>query len=547
MIKSFFWSRKWALWAYCGAIVLMFLIYAQVSMSVRMNTWYGGFYDILQHLDQHTYAEFKQKLIDFSWIAVPWTILAVITNYLTRRYSLWWREAITFNFIPRWRNVVREIEGASQRIQEDPYRYAKIIESLGLQVARAIMTLVAFLPILWSFSKAGIVVPLAGTAGGQFAWFLLLGSFAVYLSDKIMRVRFTIGFRSLANIVLNPAIFSWLKKSLPELTVVLIVVIAALWEANIYRGWIGWILLSGFLLLCLIRSRFPCLWARGQEIVWSTALTTVLVFIQIRVVTISFWRLVEKPVLKTLWWLDVNAPELTTVAIVVVAALWESGVYRGAAGWILCIAFVIGFITPVIDKNRPHGRWVSFWFLRMIIYSLALVVSWVISNSLNTGLPSFVWVAIFVSFGGTLISWFVGIKLPGLEYNNQKVEAALRKELVLGEDDKINHSSVPTLTELFVGIKFNYRRLFWHYGYFDLWSNTFGQIMVVVPFLIAGPALFSGLITLGVLIQIDNAFGKVQNSFSLFMDNWTTITELRSIRKRLYEFERNLDKHQVVV
>jgi ABC-type long-subunit fatty acid transport system fused permease/ATPase subunit len=51
-----------------------------------------------------------------------------------------------------------------------------------------------------------------------------------------------------------------------------------------------------------------------------------------------------------------------------------------------------------------------------------------------------------------IISWFVGIKLPELEYNNQKVEAAFRKELVYGEDDKAKFASLPTLTELFTDI-----------------------------------------------------------------------------------------------
>ena len=49
---------------------------------------------------------------------------------------------------------------------------------------------------------------------------------------------------------------------------------------------------------------------------------------------------------------------------------------------------------------------------------------------LNNVSGSLVWVALVLSIGGILISWFVGIKLPGLEYNNQKVEAAFRKELV---------------------------------------------------------------------------------------------------------------------
>jgi peptide/bleomycin uptake transporter len=46
---------------------------------------------------------------------------------------------------------------------------------------------------------------------------------------------------------------------------------------------------------------------------------------------------------------------------------------------------------------------------------------------------SLVWVAFATSLGSLVISWVVGIKLPGLEYNNQKVEAKFRKELVYGE------------------------------------------------------------------------------------------------------------------
>ena len=82
---------------------------------------------------------------------------------------------------------------------------------------------------------------------------------------------------------------------------------------------------------------------------------------------------------------------------------------------------------------------------------------------------SLVWVALIAKFGGIIISWFVGIKLPGLEYNNQKVEAAFRKELVYGEDDRKNYVQAPTILQLFTGIKINYHRLFLHYGYFDLW------------------------------------------------------------------------------
>lgn len=518
MIKAFFASKKWFWWAYGGGLLLLLLLYAQVSMSVKMNTWYKGFYDILQQIEKHTFVEFRQKIIDFSWIAIPWTIFAVVTNYATRRYSLWWREAITFNYIPRWRNVKQEIEGSSQRIQEDAYRFARIVETLGLQVARAIMTLVAFLPILWILSKIGITVPFVGTSWGKMAWFLFMGPYALFLTNKVAKtkINWNVIKDLLCSVKILGKMLEWIPvRMLPtdiKIKFVYVLRHKALKTKNILR--IFWV---------AVVATLPRVW-------W------------LRIVKIST---------KTLNWTDKNALTFTVVVIATVGTLWKLNVYQGMAGWLFCAGLLLAYMFPaklakkfkLAEIDSFSQWWARFWLINGVMNSVSLFLAWYACGALNQGLPSLVWVAIFISFSGTVISWFVGIKLPGLEYNNQKVEAAFRKELVLGEDDKTNHASLPTLAEMFTGIKFNYQRLFWHYGYFDLWSNLFNQIMVVVPFLIAGPALFSGIITLGILIQIDNAFGKVLNSFSLFLENWTTVTELRSIKKRLKEFEVNLDMH----
>jgi len=66
----------------------------------------------------------------------------------------------------------------------------------------------------------------------------------------------------------------------------------------------------------------------------------------------------------------------------------------------------------------------------------------------------------------------------------------------------------------------------------------YNQSMIIVPYIIMGPGLFTGAMTLGILIQTSSAFREVQGSFSLFMQNWTRITELRSIYRRLTEFEK---------
>jgi peptide/bleomycin uptake transporter len=318
MFRAFYRSRRWFFWAYGGALVLLVALFIQVELTVKINQWYGGFYNILQKATEHRVEEFWQEMVKFARIAFPYVLIATLTGYFTRIYAFKWREAMTFAYVSKWQLVEEEVEGASQRIQEDIYRFARIVESLGLQVVRAIMTLIAFLPILWGLSSG----------------------------------------------------------------------------------------------------------------------------------------------------VDID-----------------------------------------LIRDMPG---------------------------------SLVWVALVVSLGGLLISWFVGIKLPGLEYNNQKVEAAFRKELVYAEDDKIHYGKTETLVELFTGLRFNYNRLFLHYGYFDIWVNFFEQLMVIVPYLIMGPGLFTGVITLGVLVQVSNAFSKVRESFSIFIANWTTITELRSIHKRLHEFENNI-------
>jgi len=152
---------------------------------------------------------------------------------------------------------------------------------------------------------------------------------------------------------------------------------------------------------------------------------------------------------------------------------------------------------------------------------------------------SLFWVALTTALGGTVLSWFVGIRLPGLEYNNQKTEAALRKELVYAEDDR-GRMTLAEVLQLFMGVRFNNFRLFNHYAYFNLWSNLYGQTMIIFPYLLMGPSLFAGLITLGVIQQVSNAFGKVNEAFSYLIERWTDITELRSIHKRLTEFENHL-------
>jgi peptide/bleomycin uptake transporter len=147
-----------------------------------------------------------------------------------------------------------------------------------------------------------------------------------------------------------------------------------------------------------------------------------------------------------------------------------------------------------------------------------------------------VWAAISWSLFGTAFLALVGIKLPGLEFRNQRVEAAYRKELVYGEDHA-DRADPLTLAELFENVRRNYFRLYFHYMYFNIARIFYLQADNLYGTFVLVPAIVAGKLTLGVMTQVLNVFGQVRESFQYLVNSWTTIVELLSIYKRLRAFE----------
>jgi peptide/bleomycin uptake transporter len=148
-----------------------------------------------------------------------------------------------------------------------------------------------------------------------------------------------------------------------------------------------------------------------------------------------------------------------------------------------------------------------------------------------------VWAAILWAAFGTGFLALVGIKLPGLEFKNQRVEAAFRKELVYGEDNE-NRAQPPTVGELFDNVRRNYFRLYFHYTYFNVARIFYIQTDNIFPYILLAPSIVAGKITLGLMNQVLNAFEQVRSSFQYLVNSWTTIVELLSVYKRLRTFER---------
>ncbi|MEQ8708530.1 MAG: peptide antibiotic transporter SbmA [Rhodospirillales bacterium] len=323
MFRSFFMDRRWALWSWIGGAVIIVVTWYKVELDVMINEWFGSFYDIIQKAlgtpGAITAEDYYLQLATFGKIAGLYILIAVLIEFFTKHWIFRWRTAMNNFYMSHWQ-YLRHIEGASQRVQEDTMRFARIMEGLGISFVRSILTLIAFLPILWELSK----------------------------------------------------------------------------------------------------------------------------------------HVTELP--------------------------------------------VIGHVDHAL-----------------------------------------IYVAILFAIGGTVLLAVVGIKLPGLEFNNQKVEAAYRKELVFGEDNA-GRADPPSVRELFANVRKNYFRLFFHYMYFDVAKWSYLQFGVLVPYVALGPTIIAGAFTLGVMQQIIRAFGRVESSFQFLVNSWTTIVELLSVYKRLRAFEAEIDK-----
>jgi peptide/bleomycin uptake transporter len=313
--------HPWAAWSIIGSALILFTSYFQVQVSVAINSWYGPFYDLIQAALSKskpvTVEELYSELSTFAGIALIAVVVGVMTRFFVSHYIFRWRTAMNNFYIANWPRL-RTIEGASQRVQEDTMRFATTMEGLGVNLISAVLTLLAFLPVLLKLSSNVTELPLIG--------------------------------------------------SIP----------------------------------------YPLVFA---AVIWSV---------------------------------------------------------------------------------------------------------------LGTGALA-----------------LIGIRLPGIEFFNQRVEAAYRKELVLGEDDS-GRADPPTLDALFGNIRRNYFRLYLNFLYFNIGRIVYLQTDVVFPYILLAPTIVAGRITLGSMNQILNAFTQVRTSFQYLVNSWSTIVELISIYQRLRAFEAKI-------
>jgi len=152
---KFFTQRKWQLWAWLGSFVILSSLWVQVKIDVKINEWFGVFYDMIQKAlaspNAITIEEYWSSLASFITLAGMYIALYVAISFFTAHFLFRWRTAMV-----EWYHSVygkaRKIEGASQRVQEDTIKFTRIMESLGTSFIESVMVLIQFVPILLGLS-----------------------------------------------------------------------------------------------------------------------------------------------------------------------------------------------------------------------------------------------------------------------------------------------------------------------------------------------------------------------------------------------------------
>ena len=151
----FFVIRKWFLWSWFGSLVILSSLWVQVKIDVKINEWFGKFYDMIQKAlakpNAITIGEYWESLFSFISLAGLYVAVYVVISFFTAHYLFRWRAAMV-----EWYHSVYDkaskIEGAAQRVQEDTIKFSRIMESLGTSLIESMMVLFQFIPILLGLS-----------------------------------------------------------------------------------------------------------------------------------------------------------------------------------------------------------------------------------------------------------------------------------------------------------------------------------------------------------------------------------------------------------
>ncbi|MFB9264238.1 ABC transporter ATP-binding protein/permease [Bradyrhizobium erythrophlei] len=184
----------------------------------------------------------------------------------------------------------------------------------------------------------------------------------------------------------------------------------------------------------------------------------------------------------------------------------------------------------------------------VILWGLSASVPLLLFGS-DFSIPGYlVWGALVYAIFGTLLTQWIGSPLVNLDFHQQRLEADFRFNLVRVRENseqiallKGEGAERERLSDRFSRVVANWYGIMSRTKRLTAFTQSYAQAAVVFPFALAGPAYFvDKSIQLGALIQIAEAFGKVQDALSFFVSVYRTMAEWRAVIARLDGFEGSI-------
>lgn len=163
-----------------------------------------------------------------------------------------------------------------------------------------------------------------------------------------------------------------------------------------------------------------------------------------------------------------------------------------------------------------------------------------------------VWAGLLYAAVGTALTHLIGWKLIGLYFEQQRVEADFRFDLVRVRESSEQiallageHAEQQGLIQRFKRVIANWYGIMDRQKKLTFFTTSYSQAALVFPYLVASPAYFSGLLQLGGLTQTASAFDRVQTALSFFVTTYRNLAQWRACAERLHGFEVTVENIEV--
>ena len=208
------------------------------------------------------------------------------------------------------------------------------------------------------------------------------------------------------------------------------------------------------------------------------------------------------------------------------------------------VEMTLGFAIGIL---KSLCTFISFVF---ILYQLSGPLSFSFMGKTWTIHGYMLWASLLYSILGTYITHVVGRKLVKLNFIQQRYEADFRFSMIRlresaesvafyrgeAQEGKVFKNRFKLLLDNFWQLVNKQKQLvFLNSGY--------SQISIIFPFVVAMNRYLSKEVSLGGLMQVASAFGRVQDSLSYFVDMYSSIAQWQAVVMRLTYFGRHM--HEV--